>query len=156
MESPEIKPQPEEAISTSSTPRKHIDSKPLPTDSLVTIPLSDAERTRPPTISGDGTMMDETASVDSLIEEGSSRRSSLEIFEEENDRESMETGQANLADELEVEEEPTSPVIALSGDRGRSDSASSHGSNQVDWEQLDKTEAAEDADTESDKVCSYS
>jgi hypothetical protein len=157
---PEIRPQPDESTSAVSTPRRHVDSKPIPTDSLVSIPLTDPERTRPSTINDNDSIM-EDSNVESLLEdEDLRRRSSIEMFDSLSRRSIIVSTQAsplNLAEEIDSDKAYSifSPArSSLSEARSRGESVSSEGSAQVDWEQLDKTEA-QDADADDDEVCCY-
>jgi hypothetical protein len=155
---PEIKPQPDESTSAVSTPRRHIDSKPIPTDSLVSIPLTDAVRTRPSTLNGDDDITEDSNVESNLEDEDLRRRSSIEMFDSSNRRSRVLSTQApplNLAEEIDSDKAYSifSPArSSLSEARSRGESISSQESAQVDWEQLDKTEAREDADADDDEV----
>jgi hypothetical protein len=156
LESPVIAPQTEEPHSNNSTPRKHIDSKPIPTDSLITIPLSDADRTRPSTLSGDGADSEYRGSTTSQSEQMDSWRSSGNGSEGSDDkRRSRRSESMSLAKEMRVDSELMSSGSTSPTDRSRSGSTSSTASIGFDWEQLDRTEAREDADADSDEVCSH-
>lgn len=113
-------------------PRTHIDSQPLPTDSMVTVPLSDAatedEFSQPPL----------TPKI-TVEQRFSSRPSSAEImraFREKRDSEGsidtppMDSPTISLPEDEEKDN-------AKSGGRSRS---GSNGSEQVDWAELDKKE----------------
>jgi hypothetical protein len=156
---PEIKPQPDESTSAISTPRRHVDSKPIPTDSLVSIPLTEPERTRPSTFNDNDSIADDS-NVESPVEDQDlRRRSSIEMFDSLSRRSrplSMQAPPPNLAEEIDSDKAYSmfSPArSSLSEARSRGESVSSEGSAQVDWEQLDKTEAREDADADDDEVC---
>jgi len=152
IESPNMTPQSDEAMSSNSTPRKHIDSKPLPTDSLITIPLSDSDQTRPPTIDGIGS--DYAESFRSHEEHRASWRDSQPDYEETGAKsESGESANADGTEEMGVNPDQGSSGTTSPTHRSRSGSLSSDESIQVDWERLDKTEEAQDAETDSDEVC---
>jgi hypothetical protein len=156
---PEIRPQPDESTSAVSTPRRHVDSKPIPTDSLVSIPLTDAERTRPPTLNGDDSVTGGSNVESPLEDEGLRRRSSIEMFDSLSRRSRAMSTQAaplNLAEEIDSDKAHSifSPArSSLSEARSRGESVSSQESAQVDWEQLDKTEAREDANAHDEEAC---
>jgi hypothetical protein len=155
--SPVITPHPDELASNTSTPRKemsprkHVDSKPIPTDSLITIPLSDtADR---PIVNSDGVASEYAGSIRSPMEPDESWPDSDRKSEEPEDwRESDESEMASLAHEIEYNSGSVSSATRSVEERSRSDSTSSNGSVQVDWESLDQTEAREDADADSDEV----
>lgn len=158
---PEIRPQPDESTSAVSTPRRHVDSRPIHTDSLVSIPLTDPDTTRPSTFStfDDNESITDDSNVESPMEDMDlRRRSSLEMFDSFSRRSRALSTQApplNLAEEIDSDKAYSifSPArSSLSEIRSRGDSVSSEGSAQVDWEQLDKTEA-QDADADDDEVC---
>jgi hypothetical protein len=86
--------------------------------------------------------------------QGSWRDSGSRSEELEERRESGESEIETMAQEIETHSGSISSATRSVEERSRSGSASSNGSIQVDWEQLDKTEAREDADTtDSDEVC---
>jgi len=140
-----------EAEVLTSTPRTHVDSKPLPTDSLVTINLSETGRTST-----------------STAYRGSSILSAPEADLDETPRRQASVGMMNgLADKVEAPEMAHDSVASdtyqvvewtrpsrTSTERGESFSDGSDRSIEVDWDELDKTEEREDADAESDEVCS--
>jgi hypothetical protein len=138
-----------------TTPRKHVDSKPIPTDSLITIPLSDpADRA---TMNSDGPDLEYAGSIPSPTEPDESWQDSERQSEEpEERRESDESEMASLAHEIEFNSGSVSSATKSVEERSRSDSTSSNGSVQVDWDSLDQTEAREDADTDSDEVSAQS
>jgi hypothetical protein len=157
--SPIVTPQPDELASNHSTPRKnttprkHVDSKPLPTDSLITIPLSDT--TDRMTMNSDGAVFEYSPSIRSQSEEAESWQDSDSKSEEMGvgtGRGSGESELEMLAHEIENYSGSISSATKLVEDRSRSGSTSSNGSVQLDWDSLDQTEAREDADTDSDEV----
>lgn len=158
---PEIRPQPDESTSAVSTPRRHVDSRPIHTDSLVSIPLTDPEGTRPSTFTGNYSILEDSNVESPLENEDLRRRSSIEMFDSFSQRSRALSTQAptlNLAEEIDSDKAYSifSPArSSLSEVRSRGGSVSSEGSAQVDWEQLDKTEAREDADADDDEVCPY-
>lgn len=121
------------STSRSRSPRTHIDSQPLPTDSMVTVPLSEAatedDFTAPPL----------TPRITVEEQRFSSRPSSAEIlraFREPRD-----------SDGSIVTPPMNSPTISLPGDDEGDDARSggrsrsgSNGSEQVDWTELEKKE----------------
>ncbi|KAF2436414.1 hypothetical protein EJ08DRAFT_146071 [Tothia fuscella] len=152
MESPVLTAHLDEPDSNNSTPRKHIDSRPLPTDSLISIPLSDTDRTRPPTIAGDETTSEYRASTATDSEQRYSWRDSNHSSEEMDDRRSSEGSvKETLAEEIRQNSGVVSSASTSPESRARTDSMSSTESIGVDWEQLDMTEAREDADADSDE-----
>lgn len=156
---PEIKPQPDESTSAVSTPRRHVDSRPIHTDSLVSIPLTDSDRTRPSTFNDNESITNDSNVESPTEDEDLRRRSSIEMFDSFSRRSRALSAQApplNLAEEIGSDKAYSifSPArSSLSEVRSRADSVSSEGSAQVDWDQLDKTEA-HDADADDDEVCS--
>lgn len=158
METPELKAQPDELEfeSTHTTPRRKIDSKPVHTDSLVTIPLSEASQSRPTTISiesEDGDIVESPVGLEDLHNDIRSTTSSDRSYDEK-----RSTGAASSS--LNLEEEMASGLdrrlsVVIDAGRARSDSSASQSSLQVDWEQLDKTEAQEEEEADDDEVCSH-
>ncbi|KAF1812316.1 hypothetical protein P152DRAFT_474019 [Eremomyces bilateralis CBS 781.70] len=144
----------EENEAHSNAPRPRPDSKPLPTDSMVTVSLSEASSTRetlddPPPI-----ILSVPGSPDTITspppDSPASRPSSLDLMN-------------NLQQELDSKEEGgeeahPSPVDTLDGSvesievsiRSRSSTNSSKSSNPVDWDALDKSEEKEAQDEGSD------
>lgn len=131
------------------SPRTHIDSQPLPTDSMVTVPLSDTG-----TEEGHAAEEDEEEAAMKTpqrpqisLEERrlSSRPTSAEILqairEPRDSDSSINTPAGNSPTiSLPVEEEPQSPE---SPSRTRSESSGSDHSAHVDWAELEKKEEQE-------------
>ncbi|KAF2003623.1 hypothetical protein P154DRAFT_519855 [Amniculicola lignicola CBS 123094] len=134
----------EEAVERSPTPRTHIDSQPLPTDSMVTVPLSETDG---PAMEQDE---DETKTLPQLElftdeKRLSSRPTSTELLNAIRDRDSQD-GSINTSamnsPTISLPEDDLPPT-PLSGDRARSDTSGSGGSAQVDWAELERTEEQE-------------
>lgn len=143
--------------STSRSPRKHINSEPLPTDSMVTVSLSDANQ---------ATELEEESTVKYNLEEEavSSRPSSLDFMRGIDSTPPSRI--TSVADDIghtttidmgdpakDLREAEGMPVVY--GDRSRSDSSASEDSAGVDWEQLQKTEQQVSMDDISDEVGTY-
>lgn len=139
---------------TSRSPRKHINSEPLPTDSMVTVSLSDADQ---------AAESEEESTVNYNLEEEavSSRPSSLDVMRgTDSISPSRITSVANDirpttavdTDDLARDLREAEGVPAPSGDRSRSDSSASEDSAGVDWERLQKTEQQVPLDDISDEV----
>ena len=156
-------------------PRTHDsqDSQPLPTDSMVTVPLSET----------DGTHTTEQEEHDAEEEEGeefatlqqqqqqqqqpditiddeqlSSRPTSSELMSAIREPDSrdgsprssiMDNPTISLAQELDEEDTPVTPTT---GDRLRSNSGGSNESAHVDWAELEKAEEQEPEGTGQDNV----
>ncbi|KAF2874346.1 rab-GTPase-TBC domain-containing protein [Massariosphaeria phaeospora] len=128
------------------SPRTHVDSQPLPTDSMVTVPLSESDGGN----AAEQQEEDEPATLphpEIVVEEKrfSSRPTSLEILgnmQERNSQDSsirtpsMSSPTISLPDE-DIEQTPDS------GKRGRSNSNGSDESAHVDWVGLEKKEEQE-------------
>jgi hypothetical protein len=141
---------------TTRSPRTHIDSSPLPTDSMVTVPLSE-----------NGTNADDEESSrasitrpEIIVEErpSSSRPNSSEILAAFGRRDSHASVDTPALDsptvQIEDADEPTSPISpqtpqspqsptieqALDAFRDRSGSNGSGKSDKVDWAELEKKE----------------
>ncbi|KAJ9641019.1 hypothetical protein H2199_005687 [Coniosporium tulheliwenetii] len=138
---------------TSRSPRKHINSEPLPTDSMVTVSLSDADQ---------AAESEEESTVNYNLEEEavSSRPSSLDVMRgTDSISPSRITSVANDirpttavdTDDLARDLREAEGVPAPSGDRSRSDSSASEDSAGVDWERLQKTEQQVPLDDISDE-----
>lgn len=151
METPELKAQVDTVESVQSTPRRKIDSKPVATDSLVTIPLTEANYSRPSTVSIEDDILDYTRASVALTNERRSTRSSEASLD--GTQSIGESQQPTLAEEIE-----TSPDRRLSllieASRRRSGSTTSEASLQVDWEHLDRTEAQEEEEADDEEVVS--
>jgi len=140
-----------EAKPLTRTLRTHVDSKPLPTDSLVTINLSENGRTSTSTADRESSIL---SAPEADLDDTPKRQASVDTM-------------SGLADEVEVPTEMACDSVAsdtyqvvewarpsrTSTERGESFSDGSDRSIEVDWEELDKTEEREDADAESDEVC---
>jgi Rab-GTPase-TBC domain len=137
---PVMTPEAEEPAST-PTPRKHVDSKPIPTDSLVTISLSESNRASGSTGNRRSTIFDASESVFDQ-ELNQSRTASLAVIQGVGQDENKEAPSSRASS--------IAPPVHSSN---HTSSDGSEGSLQVDWDQLDKAEEREDADAESDEVC---
>jgi hypothetical protein len=147
------------------SPRTHVDSQPLPTDSMVTVPLSESDGAT--AADSDDNVSPTTQRPEIVIENRlSSRPNSAEIMEafgrpsNSNQDEEDTVDEEEKADEedkvdeegrldeagptisLPKEEVPESPLTPTH-DRSRSDSSSSNQSAHVDWAELDKKEEQE-------------
>jgi hypothetical protein len=150
MEALELKAQPDQAESAQSTPRRKIDSKPVATDSLVTIPLSEASQSRPATVNLEDEIVDPTRSSVSPTEDHRSTRSSERSIDDKRSTTS-EPEQPSLAEEIENSPEKKLSLL-IDTSRRRSGSTTSEASLQVDWEQLDKTEAREEEEASNEEA----
>lgn len=131
----------EESDGATPTPRKHVDSKPLPTDSLVTISLSDTSRTSIVVVGEDDEPIDVTHTpFDRELKR--TRKASIAVLE----------GLQEFRDEIDVLADDPAHDDEEEATSHRSSSEGSEESLQVDWEQLDKAEQKEDADADSDEV----
>lgn len=127
----------------SRSPRTHVDSSPLPTDSMVTVPLSETD--------GASTEDEESARESILRPEimvdeqrMSSRPDSSEIHQAFGHRSSQASVESPTADsptvsvhDTDAPESPVSPKLSRCGSHG------SGKSEQVDWAELEKKEEQE-------------
>jgi len=132
-------------------PRTHVDSTPLPTDSMVTVPLSE------------GTTADEDDAEESVpqpeivIEErrGSSRPNSIEILKAFGRRSSQPSIDAPATDRPSVSvDDVDAPESPESRGRSRRGSDGSGKSEPVDWAELERKEEQEPEGEGQDKVSS--
>ncbi|KAI9823497.1 MAG: hypothetical protein M1819_001340 [Sarea resinae] len=151
------------------SPRMHTDGAALPTDSLVTVRLSDPdplreivqtpEKTAPATaLTGDEAQNEETS-------DGEMDRQSLEtttpaVVHDELKGTKTRTPEASFdEDDSEIIALDDVPLESYSGDvRSRSDSSSTQsteGSTKVDWEELDKSEEQAPRDSGSDESTAF-
>lgn len=135
QESPSSPPSTEAARGTS---RVHTDNHPLPTDSMVTVSLSEDER------ASEINKLKETAESDGSSDER--RRSSVL---------SSDTTTDSASDKSVRSPTSTCPdeQSPLSLERTRTNSTASALSEQVDWAELEKTEEREGKENVSDNVC---
>jgi len=139
------------------TPRTHVDSKPLPTDSLVTISLSDPNRTSSSTTCLDNTIL---LAPEADLCDKPQQRSSIDIINglhnDEEGEESLETIPADNVQSLDWirSSSNSSPTSHHSNGSSLNSREGSDRSIDVDWEELDKTEEREDSDAENDEVLS--
>ncbi|KAF2465644.1 uncharacterized protein BDR25DRAFT_295307 [Lindgomyces ingoldianus] len=130
------------------SPRTHVDSQPLPTDSMVTVPLSETD-------GGHVAEPEELVTLplsqpEIMVEEKrlSSRPTSAEIMQAIRER-SSQGGSIHSPTITEMNSptlslpEDQSPHTPRSRERSRSDSSGSDHSVQVDWVELEKTEEQE-------------
>lgn len=138
-------------------PRIHIDSERLPTDSMVTVPLSETD--------GASTADDDAVSPalqhpEITIQEqkrNSSRPSSAEILEAFGRRGSHDGGNSpTLASPTISLSDQDSPKTPTSARRSRSNSNGSDQSAHVDWAELEKKEEQEPQEEGQDEVSSHS
>jgi hypothetical protein len=136
--------------SVTRSPRTHVDSAPLPTDSMVTVPLSEAGTTPE-----DEDVREPVAQPQIIVEErrDSSRPSSTEILKAFGRRDSQESVDTPAVD---------SPTVSVhdadvddrrkSRSRVRRQSDGSGKSEPVDWAELEKKEEQEPEGEGQDKV----
>jgi hypothetical protein len=140
-----------EAEALTRTPRTHVDSKPLPTDSLVTINLSESGRTSNSNTYRESSML---SAPEADLEDTPKQQSSVDTMSGLADREEApEMSRNSVASDTYQVVEWTGPS-RTSIQRGGSFSDGSDRSIEVDWDELDKTEEREDADAENEEVCS--
>lgn len=139
------------------SPRTHVDSQPLPTDSMVTVSLSESDASQTTEREEDATTTFPQAEITIVENRIPSRPSSLDIVrglnreqesqgedEESNSVVDFDSPSVSSPGELHIQT-PTTP------DRLRSNSNSSERSAQVDWEELEKTEEQEPREEGSDE-----
>jgi hypothetical protein len=134
---------------TERAPRTHVDSSPLPTDSMVTVPLSPGETSgRTPEDEDEEGATESIMSPQIIVEErrASSRTNSTEI------REAFGRRSSQASDETPAQDSPTVSVRdtdasvsprSKSSERGRRTSNGSGKSEEVDWAELEKKEEQE-------------
>ena len=129
--------------STEKRSRTHVDSKPLPTDSMVTVPLSET---------GDKTAEDEQNPRESgprpaiIVEErrASSRTNSAEIRNAFGRRSSQASMESPAPESPTISVRDTdAPVSPKADTKSRSNSNGSGKSQEVDWAELEKKEEQE-------------
>ncbi len=131
---------------TPRTPRTHVDSKPLPTDSLVTVNLSETGRTSTSTAYRESSIL---SAPEADLDDTPKRQASVDMVNGLEDQTEIPRG--SVASDTYQVVEWTRPRMSTQG--GESFSDGSDRSIEVDWDELDKTEEREDADAESDEVC---
>lgn len=131
-------------IEKSRPPRTHVDSKPLPTDSMVTVPLSEAG-----TNDDDG--RDSVIRPEIIVEERrlSSRPSSVEIHKAFGRRASQASVTAPASGSPTVSISDADAPARPTSTRSRSDSESS-GDAKVDWAELEKKETQQSQESQDD------
>jgi hypothetical protein len=133
---------------TERAPRTHVDSSPLPTDSMVTVPLSetDLSETDARTPEEEEGARESIMSPEIVVEErrASSRTDSTEI------RQVFGRLSSQASDETPAPDSPTisvrdtdAPVSPKTSVRGRRNSNGSGKSGEVDWAELEKKEEQE-------------
>ncbi|KAI4951782.1 hypothetical protein J4E86_007198 [Alternaria arbusti] len=134
----------EEAVERA--PRSHVDSSPLPTDSMVTVPLSETDGRTPEEEEG---ARESVMRPEIIVEErrASSRTNSTEIrnaFGRRASQSSVDTP-APTSPTISVRDTdaPVSPKTAAPDCRGRRTSNGSGKSEEVDWAELEKKEEQE-------------
>lgn len=132
--------------SVERSPRTHVDSQPLPTDSMVTVPLSESDSSP---ACDDG--VSPTAPSPKIVVEKrmSSRPNSAEIMAAFGHRRSSEE-QLSPTVSLPEEPVPESPLTPTARSRSSSDS---NQSAHVNWAELDKKEEQEPEGEGQDDVC---
>lgn len=139
------------------SPRTHVDSQPLPTDSMVTVPLSETDGS--PALDQDhvlpSTPHQPLPAIEIAAEEKrlSSRPNSDEIMKAFGRRSSQDGSISPAIDSPTIslpEEAP--PQTPTSGERSRSDSNTSNQSAHVDWAELEKKEEQEPQEEGQDEV----
>jgi hypothetical protein len=139
----------EETVTRS--PRTHIDSAPLPTDSMVTVPLSEGSTTPDDDESTRGSILHPQIIVDDRRD--SSRPSSTEILKAFGRRSSQASIDAPSVDSPIVSvNDADSPDARKSRARSRRQSDGSGKSEPVDWAELEKKEEQEPEGEGQDKV----
>ncbi|KAH7082935.1 rab-GTPase-TBC domain-containing protein [Paraphoma chrysanthemicola] len=132
------------------SPRTHVDSSPLPTDSMVTVPLSEAG-----TSPDDDDLRESTGRPQIIVEErrDSSRPNSTEILKAFGRRSSQGSIDAPTADSPTVSvhdvDTPSSPEAPNFSRRGSDGSGKSE---PVDWAELEKKEEQEPEGEGQDKA----
>ncbi|KAF2689821.1 hypothetical protein K458DRAFT_356146 [Lentithecium fluviatile CBS 122367] len=125
------------------SPRTHVDSQPLPTDSMVTVPLSETDGVNTP---DDDNISPTTQQPEIIVEKRlSSRPNSAEIMKAFGRRSSQdEDMSADVSPTISLpEEEVLESPLTPTRERSRSDSSGSNQSAHVDWAELDKKEEQE-------------
>ncbi|KAH7348009.1 ecotropic viral integration site 5 protein [Pyrenochaeta sp. MPI-SDFR-AT-0127] len=133
--------------SVTRSPRTHVDSSPLPTDSMVTVPLSEADSGIPDDDHDDH----DHESSDMIVEERrtSSRPDSSEIHKAFGRRSSQASDNAPTADSPTVSVHDTDAQVSpKSSIKSRRNSNGSGKSEQVDWAELEKKEEQEEGGEE--------
>jgi hypothetical protein len=139
------------------SPRTHVDSQPLPTDSMVTVPLSETDGAN----AADENYVSPTTQHPEIVVEQrlSSRPNSVEIMKAFGGRGSQheDPTAADLSPTISPHEEevPESPVTPTLRERSRSDSSGSNQSAHVNWAELDKKEEQEPEGKGQDDVRFY-
>lgn len=133
-------------------PRTHVDSTPLPTDSMVTVPLSEAG-------TNDDDVRDSVIRPEIIVEERrlSSRPSSDEIHKAFGRRASQASIAAPTSTSPTVSVHDVDAVETLKSTRSRSASESS-GDAKVDWAELEKKETQQNHEGQDDvgpTCCGY-
>lgn len=125
-------------------PRTHVDSKPLPTDSMVTVPLSEAG-------TNDEDIRESIVRPDIIVEERrlSSRPSSDEIHKAFGRRASQASVTAPTSDSPTVSISNVDAPERPKSTRSRSGSESS-GDAKVDWAELEKKETQQSHEGQDD------
>lgn len=144
---------PQSAVERS--PRTHVDSQPLPTDSMVTVPLSESDGGQLADQEEDVT--DTVPSPTITVEEQrvSPRPTSAEImqaFGRQNSQDgSVHTPPMN-SPTISLPEDDSPQTPTRSADRSRSGSNGSDRSEHVDWAELEKSEEKEPQQQGQDEV----
>ncbi|KAF2488408.1 ecotropic viral integration site 5 protein [Lophium mytilinum] len=131
------------------SPRTHVDSQPLPTDSMVTVSLSESDAGQMTETEEEDTRQSRQPEIKIDTRRLSSRPSSLDILRGSTSRDSSQ-------DATITPDSPTSPRDSqrlsppTTPKRSRSDSNETDHSVQVDWEELEKTEEQEPREKGSD------
>ncbi|PSN73471.1 ecotropic viral integration site 5 protein [Corynespora cassiicola Philippines] len=129
---------------TERFPRTHVDSQPLPTDSMVTVPLSETGSRQSAAEPSDRATALPQLEITTDEKRLSSRPTSTEIMQAIRERSSQD-GSINTtvnSPTISVRDEDAPPT-PKTGDRSRSDSSGSTQSAHVDWAELEKKEEQE-------------
>ncbi|KAF3006504.1 hypothetical protein E8E13_004799 [Curvularia kusanoi] len=134
-------------VEESRPPRTHVDSTPLPTDSMVTVPLSEAG-------TNDDDARDSVIRPEIIVEErksSSSRPSSDEIHKAFGRRGSQASIVASTSGSPTVSVHDVDAADTLKSTRSRSGSDSS-GDAKVDWAELEKKETQQNHEGQDDAM----
>ncbi|KAF2675039.1 hypothetical protein BT63DRAFT_27113 [Microthyrium microscopicum] len=151
----ETPPQSPQSDAATPVPKKPLEDIPTPTDSMVSIDLSEPSR------NSDGSILVEDTTAKDLVEEVLKRasesptrhRSEIEVA----DVVDSPGAEARLMEEVAFEKERARAgsrrgSVATTSGRDRSDSAASEKSVDVDWESLDRTETQQTNDQDDEQT----
>ncbi|KAF2812190.1 uncharacterized protein BDZ99DRAFT_460955 [Mytilinidion resinicola] len=124
------------------SPRTHVDSQPLPTDSMVTVSLSESDASQMIETEEEDTRQSRQPQIKIDTRRLSSRPSSQDILRGSTSRDSSQDATIT-PDSPTLRRDPRRLSPPTTPNRSRSDSNESGRSVQVDWEELEKTEEQE-------------